>query len=203
MEYDLSHLTQHADQVVFGPIQDDEALLLYALIRTMRLHNILEVGGLFGYSATNFLKAISGGTVYTVDINPVKKLAPNHYVITKNCADIDVFDIEHKIDLIFFDAHVFEEQLELFTKLKNFDLINDDTVLAFHDTNLHPCKIHASRFIESENGWCFIKVERNLVNYFKSIGYDAICCHTSMEEKSIPFRHGITIMRKFKELKVA
>ena len=64
--YDLSHLTQPDDQVVVGPVQDDEALLLFALVRCMRLRRILEVGGLDGYSARNFLRAMGrGGTLYT------------------------------------------------------------------------------------------------------------------------------------------
>lgn len=46
--YSLSHLTQADDQRVGGPIQDDEALVLFALIRAMRLKRILEVGGLGG-----------------------------------------------------------------------------------------------------------------------------------------------------------
>jgi hypothetical protein len=37
VSYDLSHLTQSPDQRVQGPIQDDEALLLYALVKVMRL----------------------------------------------------------------------------------------------------------------------------------------------------------------------
>ena len=55
--YNLSHLTQPDDQLVFGPVQDDEALFLYAVVRVMRLRRILEVGGLGGYSARNFLEA--------------------------------------------------------------------------------------------------------------------------------------------------
>jgi predicted O-methyltransferase YrrM len=57
-KYDLSHLTQPSHQNVSGPIQDDEALLLFALIRVMCMRRVLEVGGLFGYSATNFIQAV-------------------------------------------------------------------------------------------------------------------------------------------------
>jgi predicted O-methyltransferase YrrM len=56
--FDLSHLVQPRSQAVGGPIQDDEALLLYAIVRVMRLRTILEIGGLDGYSARNFLKAV-------------------------------------------------------------------------------------------------------------------------------------------------
>ena len=57
VNYDLTHLTQNENQRVLGPIQDDEALFLYSIIRGCRLERILEIGGLNGYSARNFLKA--------------------------------------------------------------------------------------------------------------------------------------------------
>jgi predicted O-methyltransferase YrrM len=41
-----------------GLIQDDEALFLFGLIRVVRIKRILEIGGLNGYSALNFLKAL-------------------------------------------------------------------------------------------------------------------------------------------------
>ena len=80
-KYDLRHLTQRSNQNVMGPVQDDEALFLFALIKCCRFTRILEIGGLKGYSAINFIKAISfseQGRVYTVDIDTVKKKAHNH-----------------------------------------------------------------------------------------------------------------------------
>jgi predicted O-methyltransferase YrrM len=49
-KYDLSHLTQDEAQISMGPIQDDEALLLYALVKVIRPKTVVEFG--FG----NFLK---------------------------------------------------------------------------------------------------------------------------------------------------
>jgi predicted O-methyltransferase YrrM len=103
MNYNLKHLVQESDQEVLGPIQDDEALLLYAIIRTMRIHNIVEIGGLNGYSAKNFSEALIDGKIYTVDINPVFKVADNHIIIEKNCKDIIKSDIPDSIDMVFFD----------------------------------------------------------------------------------------------------
>ena len=72
VNYDLKHLTQNDDQRVLGPIQDDEALFLYSVIRGSRMRRVLEIGGLSGYSATNFLAAMCasgpGAMLYTVDI---------------------------------------------------------------------------------------------------------------------------------------
>lgn len=53
VKYNLDHLVQPHKQMVCGPIQDDEALLLYAFVKTMRMKRILEIGGLDGHSARN------------------------------------------------------------------------------------------------------------------------------------------------------
>ena len=58
VKYDLNHLTQEDNQIVVGPIQDDEALFLYSLIRVKRIKCVLEIGGLNGYSSINFIKAM-------------------------------------------------------------------------------------------------------------------------------------------------
>lgn len=199
MTYDLSHLIQDESQCVSGPIQDDEALLLFATIRTMRIHNILEVGGLMGYSARNFSKAIVDGYIYTVDFNPVEKVSDNHIVILKNCKDLKRDDFHNKIDMIFFDAHVYEPQLEMYYTLIKEGVIDDDVLLSFHDTNLHPEKeVDWSYFVDG--GWCHQHVERRLVEHFKTLNFDAINFHTKMDEKTIKYRHGITLMKKYKPL---
>ena len=85
VSYDLSHLTQDESQYVFGPIQDDEALLLYALIRVMKLQTVVEIGGMSGYSALNFCKAVGNeGKVVSIDINKTPQMAPNHISIQKD-----------------------------------------------------------------------------------------------------------------------
>ena len=200
MEYQLSHLSQSPSQEVLGPIQDDEALLLFSIIRTMRLHNIVEIGGLSGYSAKNFSEAIIDGKIYTVDISPVIKVADNHVVIVKDCKLITKEDIPDKIDMIFFDAHVYDEQISFYDTLNSNGIIDDSVVLAFHDTNLHPHKVCDSYYLPNERGWCHQPVERNLVEYFKNLGFDALCFHTNLTEITIPFRHGLTIMKKYKSL---
>lgn len=39
-------------------LQDDEALFLYSIVYGMRMSSVLEIGGLRGYSAQNFLQAM-------------------------------------------------------------------------------------------------------------------------------------------------
>ena len=40
-----------------GAPQDDEALVLYAVVRGMRMEAVVEIGGLDSYSAANFIQA--------------------------------------------------------------------------------------------------------------------------------------------------
>jgi predicted O-methyltransferase YrrM len=210
VSYSLSHLTQSPDQLVGGPIQDDEALLLFAIIKTCRINKILEVGGLEGYSAKNFLAAIDGsGFVISVDTSFVEKLAENHITIQKNINEVDVKDIgPNSLDLVFFDAHDYESQMSFFNRMLNLNVITDDTLIALHDTNLHPKKLAPwSYFIPSpeDSGWVHQDCERMMVNTLAyQYGYHAINFHTKMSShnEALPCRHGITVCRKFKALKI-
>jgi len=206
VKYDLSHLTQEEHQNVSGPIQDDEALFLYSIIRGCRLERILEIGGLNGYSATNFLKALSfskNSILYTCDLNYIPILAPNHKVIIKNALDLSTTDLDNKpLDLIFFDCHDMI-QMDIYHKLREDNIINDNTILALHDTNLHyPPYHHCGIYIENEDGYAHQPIERNMVNIFKNMGYDIFSISTDSTKHSddFPVRHGITVCKKFKFL---
>jgi len=206
MYYDLSHLIQPDHQKVCGPIQDDEALLLFAVIKVMRMQCILEIGGLNGYSAINFCKALGEhGILYTCDINPINVCAANHRVIQKDAKLIKKNDLDNdELDMIFFDCHDYQSQVALFISLSRENVITDKTILAFHDTGLHPNKFSPQSYLVNgeELGFVHQSVERQMVNDFKRIGYDAICFHTQMKRHndSFPFRHGITLMAKFRHL---
>src|ERR1700675_3250308 len=145
MIYNLSHLTQDDDQSIPGPIQDDEALLLFALIRVTRIKRILELGSAFGYSARNFRAAIGNvGTVYSVDWGVevrTQQQTANHVVILKNVADLTPEDLDNEpVDLVFFDCHAYEACLCAFQNLRRASIIIDKTIFVFHDTNLWPTK---------------------------------------------------------------
>ena len=209
VNYDLTHLTQNENQQVSGPIQDDEALFLYSIIRGCRLERILEIGGLNGYSARNFLKALTytkNGILYTCDIKPVRVFAKNHKVIIKNALHLTKDDLDKKpLDLVFFDCHDMI-QMDVYKKLVSKKIINDTTILALHDTNLHyPPFQHCGKYIKKENGYAHQPVERDMVNLFKNLGYDIFSIYTDKTKHSInfPVRHGITVCRKFKFLRSA
>lgn len=199
--YDLSHLTQAIDHHS-GAIQDDEALFLFAMIRVMDLRRILEIGGLQGYSARNFLAAVGEtGTVYTVDVNPVASVAPNHITIQKDASLVGPPDVRGEaLDLVFFDCHHYEAQMALFQHLRAAAMITENTVLALHDTNLYPRKVVPWSY-QVEGGWVHQEVERRMVNDFHSMGYDVFVLGTKAAAHE-PLRKGLTIARMFKPLLV-
>ena len=206
VSYRLDHLVQPDDQNVSGPIQDDEALLLFALIRCMRLRRVLELGGLSGYSARNFLRAVGpDGLVWTVDVNPVPALAPNHLPIRRDCRAVTAEDFSGQpLDLVFYDCHVYDAQMTMNANLQRDGIIDERTVIALHDTNLHPSQMvpWAHRV---DGGWMHQAVERRMVNTFRNDGYEALMLHTRPDrhDASMPARHGLTILTRNRYLPVA
>jgi hypothetical protein len=208
VKYPLDHLTQPEDQRVLGPIQDDEALLLFSIVRGMRLRRVLEIGGLSGYSAANFLAA--GAALYTVDLNPVPVMGDQHRVIVKDALELTPEDLDGQpVDLVFFDCHDMV-QMQMYKRFVERGIISEDTVLALHDTNLHyaPFNVWGPYVPQGgsgpgvSGGFAHQPVERHMVNEFKAMGYDIFSLHTGPEkhDASFPFRHGITICQRFRRL---
>jgi hypothetical protein len=191
-KYELDHLDQAGNQRVAGPIQDDEALLLYAMVRVMRIRHVLEVGGLGGYSARNFLAAMQGDrdvAMYTIDLNDVPALSPHHYTIRKDCGELAPADV-HGQPLDQLEAH---------------GLVHANTVLALHDTNLHPKQGMWGHFVREPDGvigWVHQAAEREMVNALRRRGWDAMCFHMPLDrsDELIRSRHGLTVMRRFQHL---
>jgi hypothetical protein len=202
-DYNLSHLTQSSRQDVWGPIQDDEALLLYAVIKIMRIQNVLEIGGLSGYSASNFLAAVGqAGKVFTCDINPVPKIADNHFFIHKNVLNLTAGDLMGEaIELLFFDCHEYDVQMQALDRLAAGNMLSDKLIIALHDTNTHPSKLADWSYLTSE-GYVHQWVERKMVNELVRRGWHTLCLHPSplKHNENFPFRHGLTIMSRFQEL---
>jgi hypothetical protein len=219
VEYNLAHLTQDDNQWVVGPIQDDEALFLYSLVRCKRIKTVFEIGGLNGYSAKNFLAAVGQeGTVYTVDICKIEPQALNHKCIEKDARNLTAEDLDNRImDLVFFDCHEYDVQMGVYHSLVNAGLITDATIIALHDTNLHynndqgnfvrgptPDKEVIVVIEDVVIGYIHQPVERRMVNDFVDMGYHPLCLHTTADrhDETMPNRHGLTILSKFEKLMV-
>lgn len=198
MHYELSHLVQEPSQSVFGPIQDDEALLLLAVCRVTCACRIAEFGGESGYSARNFLAAIGAvpnGCVYTVDANSVPVLSPLHRFIHKLAQDVTPEDFDRRpLDLVFFDCHDFPQQLHAFNTLSRAGIITRDTYIALHDTGTHPKKLLPWSF-RGEDGYIHQVPERQLVNHLQDLGYDCMSFHAPRPAPPLLFRHGLTLCR--------
>ncbi len=216
MNYDLSHLTA-TTQDVWGPIQDDEALLLYALCRVMCIRRVVEFGSLAGYSARNFLSAVGPkGAVYSVDDcrdaglgGALPKIADNHYLVIKSVEQLLPDDVHGSpVDLVFFDCHT-RLQLRAYLTLKDNGLLSEAHILAFHDTATHGRNspfARPERQVENRFGdicWVHGNLERELVNYFVEQGYNALHLEPSQEAihaANLRVRHGLSILQKFKPL---
>ena len=222
MYYNLDHLTQ-SNTAVFGPIQDDEALLLYSLIRCMGLKYVVEVGGLHGYSARNFIKAIGDdGMVITIDKavsqhqHEVNKTLKNINLKNYSLIEADVNDVPPealnlpRIDLLFFDAHHLDAQMSFFYKCLDSNLITDRTIIVLHDTGTRKIKLHNNDVhlndVEHNSNYGYysqgLEAERKMANIFLSLGYSPF--HISANNEDLPsyieFRHGLTILHKKYEL---
>jgi len=206
-KYDLSHLTQEENQYVRGSIQDDEALLLYALIRCCLIKRILESGAGVGYSAKNFLQATSkfeNSLVYSVDISRSSLEDPKrHRSIVKSIDLVEPDDVDNlPLDLIFFDSHRLNLEIKFFKKFYEKKIITDNTIICVHDTNLTPMPI-LEKSKKIDNGWVF-GTDRCLVNFFINAGYKIFNIHTDMKkhDSQLPFRNGLTLCQKNNILKI-
>jgi hypothetical protein len=110
------------------------------------------------------------GEVYSVDLNEVPKLATKHVTIRGDAARLTAADIGEKpLDLVFFDCHAYETQMETWRRLSHLGIITDKTALALHDTNLHP-KNFSEPSYAVEDGRRHIETEAKMVNEFKRVG---------------------------------
>lgn len=192
MKYDLAHLTQEPDQKVTGPVQDDEALLLYALCRVMRIGLVVEIGVQNGYSTRNFLAAVRphGGQVIGIDVCDHGFRAPGFTFIGDSAGNIDPDQIPAEIGLVFFDSHDLDAQQRFTNKMSYAKKISARTVLAVHDTNLHPGGVRHQ------------PLERVFSNWLVDHEWSPFHAHTdqSVHGQSLPFRHGLSLFCKNKYL---
>lgn len=203
MKYDLCHLSQGETQNVIGPIQDDEALFLFALCKVMMVKNVVEIGVQSGYSAQNFLKAVGGnGSVIGIDIIETA-FRSDRFTFINSCAGaVQPEQIPWNIDLLFFDSHSEYAQKKFFENMRTAGKITDETIIALHDTGLHPAGVGIG--VKLGDGYAHQPVERMLSNWLVSCGYSPFHAHTNISKHNdkLPFRHGLTILCKQKILEV-
>ena len=192
---DTQWLDSYEEETAIGPVQRDEALLLYAITRVIRPRRVLEFGTYRGHSAKAFLE---GGAehVTTVDITPQIDPALFLFVYGKRLeiivGSMTDFASDKRYDLIFFDAsHCLE--------LNQRTWINLDypkTILV-HDTGTwamsHMTEKHREfrGGILTAQGMIHQPAEVKFVEWLQYAGYDRVDFHS---ENTL--RHGITILQK-------
>ncbi len=201
-KYNLSHLTQ-ASQYVFGPIQDDEALLLYGLFKTLRPKTVVEFGFSHGVSSTNFLQALdSDAKLYSYDINLYNPNAdpfkdPRFKFYLKSQTEFLPSDTENRlIDVAYFDdGHIFNVNTVAFQKTVKY--MSPVGVIVVHDTGLHAYdsfKIHTCACdFPKYCGGVHQSDERSFINWIMANypEWQVVELHSFNI-----FRHGLSILQK-------
>ena len=126
-----------------GPVQREEALVLYALVRAVRPQTVVEFGFEQGRSAFNFLRALDADArLYSFDVSEdAAHLASALFghddrlrFRRKSQADFEPADIDDRpVDLAFLDAsHDLALNQETLRRL--LPLLAPGAILAIHDT---------------------------------------------------------------------
>jgi hypothetical protein len=141
----LSHLLSYCDENAIGPLQRDEAIALFGIVKTLRPETVVEFGFFHGHSAFNFLQALpQDARLFSYDIDAESaRRARDEFgfdsrftFLEKSQTDFDPRDIGgRRMDFVFFDAaHELELNTSTFGKI--LPHLADDAVIAIHDTGL-------------------------------------------------------------------
>ena len=227
--HDLRHIgKQGPRQDVAGPVQDNEALLLFALVRVLGVNRVLEIGGLSGHSARVFSAALNcmpRAKVYTIDLLKVPSVAANHHTLQKNAANLTAADVDHEpIDLLFLDCHNYDASVALVKSILRQNLLSPTALVVLHDTGMSELGFLRERFPgfarsigpddprlmpPNQQGKRFFihqPVERMvsvwLTRYDCTGNWQTLAAHDDAQKGATPNRWGLTIMQRKVDLSV-
>ena len=224
---DLAHLSQptpgwdgaYPRQMAMGPMQADEMLLLFGLVRSSSVARVLEIGGLQGTSAYNFLQALRckhGGPVapmvITVDINPVHRWESHlvtHRTLQKDATLLTMADIGGEaVDAILLDCHAFYASQHILLNVFDRGLLSANGFLFLHDTGLHDYptplpKVTWAQLNKQPPGWVHQPVERLIAQWVtqQDCAFQRVSAHD--DARDVGPRHGLTIMQRRVDLTVS
>jgi predicted O-methyltransferase YrrM len=208
---DLAHLRFFHEETALGPIQREEALLLFALVRVLRPRVVVEFGFHRGHSALNFLLALPpGGRLYSYDVSDgaaaiARRLFasfPAFRYLHKSQAEFAAADVEGaEIDLVLFDAaHDLALNLETFARI--YPRLAPGAIIAVHDTGTwaraHMRPEHHSWAAERPGGWLSEEEyqpweeERRFVNTLRENCPELAQLHL---HSARTLRHGLTLLQ--------
>ena len=208
----VAHLNNYLEEDALGPLQQDEALFLFALARVVRPKLIVEFGFNKGDSSLNFLKALPrDSVVHSYDIKDsaatiartFERRYPNFHFHGKSQTEFARADIGGDlVDFVFLDA---AHSLELNqTTWRNLEpALADNAIVAVHDTgtwsrqHLRPC--HRAFILADPNKWLNNDEyqhqldERIFINWVlaTSPAFSAVHFHSTNV-----LRHGLTILQR-------
>jgi Methyltransferase domain len=210
---DLSHLAIFPEGESLGPLQREEALLLFGMCRVLRPAVIVEFGFLRGFSALNFLQAMPADSfLASYDVSEASEeiarslfdVWPNFRFFRKSQIDFDPADLEHRlIDLCLIDAsHDFELNVQTFDKV--YRSLAPSGLVFIHDTGVwskkclgsdhKACIAHADPgFWLTEDLYVPRPEEVRFVNHLADHFPDLSVLH--LHSKST-LRHGLTVFQR-------
>lgn len=173
-----------------GPIQNEDVLLLQAVIKMTCPLNLVELGYLNGYSTNKILEAmLPEAHLTSYDCTVTGSNITDTRFTFKNKSQTEVE--ENDIDFIFFDAsHDLEINKETWKNLH----LTDNCIIAIHDTGLWDKMLMDTGGHWIGEGYAHRPGEREFVNWLKETypEYQVINFHTLRQT-----RHGITLIQKY------
>lgn len=174
--------------MVLGPAQDEDVLLLQAVIKITCPLKLVELGHLNGYSAKKILEVMREDAVLTSYDPTVNSNINDPRFIFKKQGQEEYNETE--VDFIFFDAsHDLEINKQTF--LKVLPTLNKNAIIAVHDTGLWNTMVLDTGGYWIDNGYAHRPDERAFVNWLQEqYNFNAIHFHTLRET-----RHGMTLLQ--------
>lgn len=141
----LAHLLSYDDEGAIGPLQQDEAVALFGIVRSLRPRTVVEFGFFHGHSAFNFLMALPEDALlasYDVDEDSAAR-ARVEFAGLKGFRFLhmsqDAFepaDVDGRaLDFVFFDAaHFLDLNQRTFEKI--LPHLSSRAMIAIHDTGV-------------------------------------------------------------------
>ena len=212
----VSHLLSYREDDAIGPLQRDEAMALFGIIRTIQPDTLVEFGFFHGHSAYNFLQALSpDARLFSYDVCPdAAWRARNEFrfdrrfnFFHKSQTDFDPRDLGgRRIGFVFFDA-AHDIALNTATFERILSHLADDALIAVHDTGLWHRKdfkpLHHSFIQEVPGQWLNEDLyahqpgERAFIDWIldEHPQFSAINLHCTAV-----LRHGLTLLQRHHRL---
>lgn len=192
---ELNWLDNYEEETALGPLQREEALMLYALARVMRPQVVVEFGVAYGHSARAWLEA---GVPLVIGVDPwqttealsvATQYGERFRYIQASMTDVQ---IDERPDIVFFDAeHDLSANVAAYNNLKHLP-----RTIIVHDTGTwaaaHMMEIHRTfPGVETQNGKIHQPAEVAFCGILAKDGWQRINFHSKHT-----LRHGMTILQK-------